>query len=437
MSNPLPYNVAEYSAAHRTRERRENGYVELTGKREKKWRGYYHDYVAQPDGSELRIKKKRIIGIKADIPTKAEAEDIHRAWLRRRAAQPVADTKKALVRHLCDDYVLMRADDWEEHQCRSVRSMFNTIVKPAIGDRPIEAINAEDLKRLVNSLATRRTVSPGRFKRVDGKLQKVPGIVKIGTSLSLTKKVITHLRGIFDLAAERDLITKNPGRSINVRLKVPKGIKKPDKTIFPPEKFEALLKQMDARDTLILWLSILGATRPNELFAIKGADVAGGAVHIQRALDYRRNEKDTKTGKPRFVHLPPMLAAEVQEWMRFKGIGPRDWLFQNRDGNPVNRDNFRKRRLRAAAKRAGLEALAVDFQMLRRSFATIAQYVGLDVKAIQQQLGHARPDMTAGEYMQPLNDLTAAQLTRLENMLRGREPIPTDAAARLATVTIQ
>src|SRR6516164_582899 len=110
MSNPLPYNVAEYSAAHRTRERRENGYVELTGKREKKWRGYYHDYVAQPDGSELRIKKKRIIGIKADIPTKAEAEDIHRAWIRRRAAQPVADTKKALVRHLCDDYVLMRAD---------------------------------------------------------------------------------------------------------------------------------------------------------------------------------------------------------------------------------------------------------------------------------------------------------------------------------------
>jgi integrase len=93
--------------------------------------------------------------------------------------------------------------------------------------------------------------------------------------------------------------------------------------------------------------------------------------------------------------------------------------------------------LRPAAERAGLQALAVDFQMLRRSFATIAQYVGLDVKAIQQQLGHARPDMTASEYMQPLDDLTAAQLTRLERMLRGQEPMPTDAAARLATVTIQ
>jgi integrase len=437
MSAELPYNLAEYSAAHRTRERHENGWVELTGKREKKWRGYWHDYIRQADGTDKRRQRKRIIGTKAAIPTKAEAEDLHRAWLRRRAAQPVAVTAKALVKHLCDDYLEVRRGDWTERQYRSVLSLFNSIVKPAIGDRALESIAAEDLKRLVSGLPAHRTQSAGRIERVDGKLKRRPGIVKTGISVSYVLKIITHLRGVFDLAAERDLIAKNPTRSILVRLKVPKGAKKPDKSIFPPEQFPALLQHLDPRDTLILWLSILGATRPNELFAIKGADVAGGAVHIQRALDHRRQEKETKTGRPRFVSLPPLLAAEVAEWMRLQSIGPRDWLFQNREGNPLNRANFLKRRLRPAAERAGLQALAVDFQMLRRSFATIAQYVGLDVKAIQAQLGHSRPNMTATEYMQPVDALTAAQIARLEAMLRGREAMPEFAAARLQTVTVQ
>jgi len=79
----------------------------------------------------------------------------------------------------------------------------------------------------------------------------------------------------------------------------------------------------------------------------------------------------------------------------------------------------------------------VDFQMLRRSFATVAQFVGLDVKAIQSQLGHSRPDMTATVYMQPIDALTASQLKRLEDMLRGREPIPVDVAAKIGTAVIQ
>ena len=71
----------------------------------------------------------------------------------------------------------------------------------------------------------------------------------------------------------------------------------------------------------------------------------------------------------------------------------------------------------------------VDFQMLRRSFATVAQYVGLNVKAIQSPRGDVRPDMTATGFIQSIDELTAGQLKRLEDILRGREPIPVDVAA--------
>jgi integrase len=419
----LPENLAGYSAQHRTRERHEDGFVKLVGKREKKWEGSYHVYRLQPDGKEKRCRMTRIVGTKADIPTKAEALEQHRTWIRRQAAQPVADTARCKVAHLCDDYLALRQGNWEEATRKTNQSLFAQLVKPAIGNRAIASITAEDLVKLLNDLPHRKFTLSGKHRT--------------GISDSYAKKVITHLRGIFDIALEKGLITKNPARSMVLQLKMPKQVRKADKTVFPPQYLPLLMAQLTVRDQLIVWLSILGATRPNELFAVRGADVGPGWVHIARALDRRRQLKSTKNSKARFIHLPPELADEVREWIAVEGIGPGDLLFPNRDGKPLNRANFLNRRLRPAAIRAKVPVADLDFQMLRRSFATVAQFVGLDVKAIQSQLGHSRPELTATVYMQAIDALTAGQLKRLEDMMRGREPIPVDVMAKLGTGVIQ
>jgi integrase len=94
--------------------------------------------------------------------------------------------------------------------------------------------------------------------------------------------------------------------------------------------------------------------------------------------------------------------------------------------------------MRPAVDRAKIPVQDVDFQMLRRSFATVSQFVGLDLKAIQAQLGHARPDMTAVQYMQPVDALTISQMSHLEDLLRGRIAFPVDITARIGTaVSIQ
>jgi integrase len=72
-------------------------------------------------------------------------------------------------------------------------------------------------------------------------------------------------------------------------------------------------------------------------------------------------------------------------------------------------------------------------KMLRRSFATIGHALGLDLKAIQAQMGHARPDMTAIEYMQPVDALRMEQMNRLGQMMRGEMPIPVDVMAKLGS----
>lgn len=420
-------DLAEYNAAHpQPRARTEEGYVDIAPGKVKKWRGNYHVYVIQADG-KYRIKRTRIIAPCSEM-TKAEAREEHRVWLRRNVlCQPAADAGKRLVESLCDDYMKMREGDWGEDTRATNRAVFEGIIKPAIGKRAIGEITADDLKTLLNAL-------PSRIRRTPS------GKIKKGTSQSYTKKTITHLRGIFDLAHERDLITKNPARSITIRLTVPKGVRKPNKSTFPPEHLTAYIAQLSERDRLIFLISLLGGTRPNELFAIIGKNVGPNWVLINRALSRKREVKETKKEEKsdRFIGLPPETAKQLHHWIKNNRIGPKDLVFQNGAGKAISRENFLRRNLRGAAKRTEIEEIGgVTFQMLRRSFATIAKYLNVDPKAIQAQMGHARLDMSMVEYAQPVDAARIEGLGRMEDVLLGRTQLDPDTWAKLGTERVQ
>jgi hypothetical protein len=276
-------HLTAYTATHRVREHHEDGYVDVTGKKQKKWRGWYHVYASKPDGSRTRIKRKRVIGPCSEM-TKAEAKDEHRAWIRRFNSQPVAESGTCSVANLCDDFMAMREGDWDETTRKTNRSVFNSLIKPALGEKSIAKVEAEHLKKFLNGLPDRTYKTPSGKK-------------KTGVSQSYVKKAITHLRGIFDLAEERGLINKNPARSISVRLTVPKQAGRPDKSVFPPQFLPKLIAQLDPRDSLVVWLAMVPALRPGELFAVRGGDVGSDYIYIQNALTRRRELKDTKTGK--------------------------------------------------------------------------------------------------------------------------------------------
>lgn len=412
-------NLAAYTGSHRTRQRgMENGHVDKTGLREKKWRGWYHVYAQKEDGTEGRITRKRIIGPVKGM-TKAQAEDEHRIWIRRYNSRPAAETAAATVAVLCDDLFQLRSGDWED-ATRSTNASVFALIKDGIGDMVLETVKADDLKRFLNTLPARKWKTPS-------------GRVKTGISHSYVKKIITQVRAIFDLAHEKELIQKNPARSIHIKLSMPKQARKPDKSVFPPQDLILLQGELSIRDRIILWLSMLLATRPNELFAITGRDVGLDWVHVEKALDRKRELKETKNTKARYIHVPPVIGEELKRWMAEQAIGPNDLVFQNRAGRPISRDNFLKRQLRPAAKRAKIATLDVDFQMLRRSFATLAAVVGLDVKSIQSHLGHSRPDMTLLEYAQPLDPITREKLATLEGMFRGTIEMPANLTARLGS----
>jgi integrase len=424
-------DLSAYTAKHRTRQHGiENGSVKAVGKKVKKWQGIYHVY----DDKGSRITRRVILGEYSKM-TKTQAKENLRVMLRRREEEPAAATAQATVSLLCDDYFAIRKGDWEESTQQCVGSLFQ-LVKASLGDKPVEKVTAENLKRFVNELPNRKYTMQTTFYKEGKPIVVTHGKAKTGISISYMKKIITHLRGIFDLAQERDLVTKNPARSISVRLRAPKLVTKPDKSILPFADVPRLLAQFTMRDTLIISISLFGGTRPNELFALKGGDVGQDKIYIQRALNRKREAKETKTAKSREVSVPPETMQLLRDWIVANGIGNNDLVFVNRAGNPMNRANFLNRQLRGAARRAGIP-LAVDFQMLRRTWATMADASGMPLKAIQAQLGHSRPDMTLTEYIQPVDAIHKEHVARMEAIFLGRQPLTVDAAEKLASRLVQ
>ena len=377
----------------------------FTATRVKKWRGYYHVYVSMPGGQEKRLRRKVTLGVCAEM-TKGEALDKLRIYIRRARGQQVSTLPKALIADLCDDYFNLRIGDWSETNRDTVRSVLDNLVKPVIGGRQVGSVTSEELKLLVTGLPSRQWRTP-------------KGEVRRGCSVSYAKKCITYLRAIFDLALSRGLIERNPARDPIVRLTLPKQVRKPTRGYLSFDDIPLLLAQLKTEGHLIVSLALFCALRPNEVFALRRNDVGDGWLRIDEALDRRRQPKNPKTVSSNArVVLSPRLQKELGDWMGSRPGTPGDLLFPNRYGRAKDRQRELNRVLKPAARRAGLGK--VTFQMLRRTFSTLAQTVG-GVKDIQAQMRHARPDTTAAIYMQTLPAQQKLAVGIFEEMILGPE----------------
>jgi len=426
--------IAQYTKAHILRAHgSEDGSVRIAPRSKvKKWQGIYHVTKTRADGTTGRNTMYRIIGLCAKM-TKREAEVEHREWCKdfhgaNRAVATTRTGKQAVtVADIATDYI--RFKRWDKPGGgNGMASLIKNDIIGGLGHLKLKETTAEDVRSFVFSLENR--VHAPRPNRPTYK-------PKTGASVSVVNKITGILRGMFALAQERDLIVKNPTQSQLVKIEKPEGLPPVSKPLFSPKHLPALLSQLNERDSLVVWISFLAGTRPNETFAIHGDDIGPGYIAIRHALDVKRKIKLTKTDEPRIVAIPPVLDGKIQAWIRGNGIGADDLLFLNQRGKPVSRNAFRDQILKPAAERAGLASIGVDFRMLRRSFGTVAAALGADVKSIQTQLGHSQPDMSYREYVQPVAAMQMAYVTKVEQVLLGLEEMPYDITKKMGSQRVQ
>lgn len=250
-------------------------------------------------------------------------------------------------------------------------------------------------------------------------LQRWLNKLAVKYSGSLVKKCRIYLKSILEWAVWEDYLRKNPAKFLS--LPPTRMVKKDTLT---PEQFAAVLAQLGTRDRLLLETALFTATRPSELLALRWRDfnpkdctltLRETVVHgVLRPFTKTTDEGDQDR---RFlcVQLSETLAEELsaERGKVQDGHGTRlfsgdmDFIFGTKHGKTRTLANIHQHVMRPTREKLGIPLL--NFQVLRRTMATLAQHKG-SLKDIQTHLRHKSPDMTATEYIQELPDSVRAMV---------------------------
>ena len=132
------------------------------------------------------------------------------------------------------------------------------------------------------------------------------------------------------------------------------------------------------------------------------------------------------------VYLPPDLQIEMHRWIHRGDRDQRGWLFPAPLSGPWSAQNYPNRVLKPAAVRArvGLfkrksrkgeivESTDVNFQVLRRTCATLFGAKAKDPRDTQAQLRHADPTVTLRHYQKSIPASVRAAAVAFEEDLIG------------------
>lgn len=112
-------------------------------------------------------------------------------------------------------------------------------------------------------------------------------------------------------------------------------------------------------------------------------------IDSQRMLIWIRNGKG---GKDRYVPLPERLLAMLRDyWNMYR---PSSYFFFHQDKNTALSESSLQNTFKAALRESGIRKVA-SIHTLRHSYATHLLERGVDLRVIQELLGHKSPQTTA------------------------------------------
>jgi len=249
-------------------------------------------------------------------------------------------------------------------------------------------------------------------------------------SPSLHEKTMTKCRQIINDAVSEGLIPSNPFAT----LKLPKAQKK-EADFLNLSELEELTQLVDPHyRTLIKVAGYLGL-RQGELFGLhpERVDLDRGVIHVVEQLDSSANppiraELKTKASR-RTVSIPNFLIGDLEEQLLLRSS--KDYVFTSKKGTHIRKTNFIRRIFHPAIKELGREGFR--FHDLRHTAVALAIDTGVNMKAIQARMGHAKITTTMDTYghLMPTADADLADaLDRLrsEKLEEGPKLIALDNA---------
>lgn len=357
------------------RTRHQDGWVEERGCKRKRWYGHYYIYQSDETGKETRRHVGVQLGEKARL-RKWEAEDKLRKIISTVTKSQPKPNHLTLAWFARERFLPMRQAQWAPSTRETNLYIVERHVLPALGEKALCELEKFHCQVFLNGLAEK------------------------GFSFTIVDHCRTMLKAILEEALDADLIGKNPARKL-----VNPETKESQKYVLQKADSRRLLDSLPFRDQLIAMIAAFCAMRPGEIFGLRWSSWKGDYFQIEGTAwrgTLRPGKAKTKSSKAP-VAVPDVLVPLLKAWRERNQSALDDALiFPSDKGSPIRPENWLRRRIKPIATALQI-GVPVNFQVLRRTFATNAQGHG-NAKDVQTHLRHTDIATTLGVYTQPINE---------------------------------
>jgi integrase len=204
-----------------------------------------------------------------------------------------------------------------------------------------------------------------------------------------SRSTVAHLRwdlrAIFRLAVAEGYTERDPTGA----LFTPREAKAAETHVMNLKEAAQHIDALDLRERVIDHLALFVGMRPGEILALQRRHIAADCSElvIEQRL-YRGDIDDPKTeSSKRTVGIPSQTARELRGWMALVGRKPDAWVFASENAlKPMWRDNVWYRNMKPKLDAIGLGW--ANFQVLRRTHASLGHDLKIDPKVAADQRGH-------------------------------------------------
>jgi integrase len=256
----------------------------------------------------------------------------------------------------------------------------------------------------------------------------------LGKNHATAVKVKDALASVLGSALRFELLAKNP--LIGVQIPSPR-VGKRTKPHITPEHFDALVGLVAEPYATMIYTCVMAGLRVSELVGLKWEDIHADSLTIDER--FSRGE----WGCPKTSASNATIGVDeriIQRINRLKDMevtinwgargakrtfklvlsdAPGDLVFQSLiKRGPMSDHNVLSRHIKPAARRLGLGW--VNWQVLRRSYATWLIEAGADPKAVQAQMRHSRSSTTMDIYAQFVPAAQRRAVSQMMDMVTAR-----------------
>lgn len=328
-------------------------------------------------------RKSQVVGSVKDM-TKGEArEEVAKIVAAERAHHDTTKFK-AFVDEV---YLPFYRRKWKQSTCGVNENRIDVHLIPQFGDRELGSFSRDELQDFLDSKGSKFSYSVVAHLRWD-------------------------LRQIFQMAVAEGRVQRNPA----LLLFVPKSASKPKRSVMTIAEVQKLFEALGPRERLIAKLAVLAGMRPGEIFALTWGQISDCADIRQRV--YRGVIDTPKTVQSeRKAALSKRLLKDLKVWRKQAvDTSAAAWVFPSENMTPLAKENVWRRSMLPGLEKVGLEW--ANFQVMRRTFASLCKGGGGDAKTIADQCGH-NIGVSLDEYMQTPIENKRALVNRLESAVSG------------------